>query len=512
MVETLYDAVQPEIVALAAGADGAFYAALLASEASLVNLSGSTDATNKQKNGEPENGKEEAAPQATVVVEGETSITGSRPNGFSGSRSEIVRIESNGAAETVWKLENETVYSLSWSNERLWVGTGLEGKIYSVEEHKGVLQHDLDEKQVVAFLEDDEGWAFATTNPAALYRISPQSSRSGTYTSAPLDAAQVSEFGSLRWEGKLPAKTGVRLAYRSGLSSEPDDTWSDWSDDRSGRALSLKGVPAGRYFQWRAKLQGEDFRTPEMSRVTVSYRQRNVAPRVTSLEVLDPGQILVPSTFNPTNQVYEPAHPNREGIFTTLVLAPAGTNGRLKTLWKAGFRTLRWEAEDGNQDDLTYRLSFRKENPSGEWMKMAEHLEATHYSFDETVLPNGTYRFRVEVFDRGENAEPPGLTGELPSESVVVDHSPPRLSKTTRSKDGETLKVSIVDNLSPLRETVISVDAGEWRPLSPVDGMLDSREEAFEVPLSNSEALLLMRVTDAAFNVMTFDLKGESDE
>lgn len=516
-VKTLFDAAQPEVVALTTDPEGIIYAALLASEASLVDLS--EVATAKAT---PENGQEAAdseggaSTQATVVVETDASpaggFSGSRPNGFGGSRSEVVRIGLDGVAESLWQLESETIYSLSWSKDRLWVGTGLEGKIFSVEGRQGVLQQDLEEKQVVAFLPDGEGWAFATTNPSAFYRIGRESVRSGTYTSESFDAEGLADFGSFRWEGELAAKTTIRFSFRSGLSSDPDDTWSEWTAGKGGRQLGLEDVSAGRYFQWRGKFEGHDFQTPELRQVTISYRQRNVAPRIVSVEVLDPGQILVPSTFNPTNQVYEPANPNRQGIFSTVVPVPSSTNGRLKTLWKYGYRTLRWEAEDVNQDDLMYRLSFRTEVPLGTWMEMERDLKETYFSFDATALPEGIYRFRVEAVDRDEQASPPGLTSSLPSESVLIDHSPPALSEIIRGGDGETLRVSITDSLSPLREAVFSVDAGEWRPLLAVDGMLDERSETFEVPHLKSDALLLLRVTDAAFNAMTFNLLGEPNE
>src|SRR4029079_19124054 len=105
--------------------------------------------------------------------------------------------------------------------------------------------------------------------------------------------------------------------------------------------------------------------SPQLAGAEVSYLQTNLAPRITQLDAMDPGQILVAFNFNTSGQAYEPAHPNREGIFTTLAETNEGGDDRLKTLWKQGYRTLRWKAEDANDDELTYALSCGREPPGG---------------------------------------------------------------------------------------------------------------------------------------------------
>jgi hypothetical protein len=224
---------------------------------------------------------------------------------------------------------------------------------------------------------------------------------------------------------------------------------------------------------------------------------------------LDPGQILVPAAFNPSNQVYEPAHPNREGIFTTPG-GPTDEDGRTKVLWKSGYRTLRWLASDPNDDQLVYDLSFRPAGGEGGWKTMQKDLKDPFYSFDSTVLPDGVYRFRLRASDRLANPPESALTAERVSDPVVVDHTPPALAGVER--DGghpERLRVAVRDALSPLREAVYSIDAAEWKPAEVADGLLDGRSETLLVPAGDGGekgTLVLLRVTDAAYNVITFDL------
>jgi hypothetical protein len=238
--------------------------------------------------------------------------------------------------------------------------------------------------------------------------------------------------------------------------------------------------------------------------VEISYLQSNQPPQIDELTVLDPGQILVPSTFNPQNQVYEPAYPNREGIFTTLK-DTKDTRG-LKPLWKRGFRTLRWTAHDPNDDELTYAVDVRREDDPDGWLRMEDELEEDRFAFDATVLPDGLYRFRVTVSDARDNDGGDAATASRISESVVIDHNPPAVSKVER--DGTRLRVEIEDSWNIVREAVWSADASPWENADATDGLLDSRRETLVLEPPKGAKLLLLRLTDAAYNVMTYDLSS----
>jgi hypothetical protein len=526
-VRTLYDAAQPEVVALVSAPGGATFAAVVASEASLIPP--------------PANDAGDGAAQPDMATGAEAAVTVSegaappprRPSRLaaiaaagSAKRSEILRIGGDGLVESIATFTDETVYALLAYGGRLWIGTGQEGKLFSRpleaaggagESLQMVLVKDVDERQVVALLppvagSPAGGLAFATTNAAGLFRFTGGSERRGSYTSPALDAGQIARFGTLHWDGELPAGAEVEFAFRSGISSEPDATWSDWTPARGGREVAISGVPDGRYVQWRASLASKGGASPRLHGVELSYRQQNLRPAITSLTVLDPGEVLVPASFNPGNQVYEPAYPNRDGIFTTLqegVERPE--DRRQKTLWKRGFRSLRWEAEDPNGDALSYSLEFRKLG-SERWLPVAEQLSDNYLSFDATVLPDGVYRFRLTASDAARSgsdvAPAEGLTAQRISEPVAVDHTEPALERRQRS--GDRVTVTVTDAGSPLREAVVSVDAGPWRPVVPQDGLLDGRRETLELDVPAGSGLLLLRVTDAAFNIATFDLsEGE---
>jgi len=515
---TLYDAQEPEVVSLAATADGTCYAAVIASEASLV------DQAKDQAAAAPaaaapgrRAGAGGSQPQVSVSVEQvETPTVGTGRKGGAAAtpRGQVLSISPAGVVESLWSFPDDTVYGLLWQNGKLWVATGLEGKLYRWADQQMLLEKDVDERQIVAVLPGEPGPGFATTNAAALYRVTAGTERAGTYTSAALDAEQVARFGTFSWEGDLPPGSAARFSFRSGVSAEPDRTWSAWTEPREGREIPLTGLPRGRFVQWRAELKGGDQASPRIYETELSYRQENLSPKIGGVQVLDPGQVLVPANFNPTNQVFEPAHPSRGGIFTSLTpAADDDSGGRNKMLWKLGYQTLRWTAADPNEDDLVYDLSFRPASTAGDregdWLEVVKDLKDDHYSFDAMSLPDGTYRFRLRASDLPSNDPDTALVAERVSDPVVIDHTAPGLVKTEKDRDGKLLRVTVRDAESPLREAVVSVNAQEWKPVRAADGLLDGRTETLLIETGKPGDLMLLRVTDAAHNVVTFNLSQE---
>jgi hypothetical protein len=490
-VRTLHDSALTEVVALAPGEGGAIWMAVLSSEASFVDLAPRSTPTGEEGGG------------AVVVVE--EGAVGSRPAGARGPRSELWRLQPSGLFERVWSSADETIFTLLADRGRLYAGTGLGGRLYRFEDDRPRVEREFDAKQVVALAAAADGPVALTTNAGELWRFTARREAEGTYTSPALDALQVASFGVFRWSGDLPAGTSLRASFRSGFASEPDATWSEWSAPREGRELSLAALDAGRFVQYRLELAGAGGRTPRLVSTELTYRQENVRPSVGPVTALDPGQILVPAGFNPAEQLYEPASPNREGIFDTLKPA-APRDERLKGVWRLGWQTVRWEAQDPNGDELRFRLEVRPEASPDGWLEIVDDHDATWFAFDAATLPDGLYRFRVTATDARSNPEPGrGLTASAESEAVVVDRTPPELGAVERA--GRTLAVAVYDAANPLRAAELSVDGAPWQPLRAADGLLDGlREELVSDEIPPGAKLVLLRLTDAAFNVRTYDL------
>lgn len=514
-VRTLVDPPQPEVATLAAGPDGSWYAAAVASEASWVEPGARVAPPAAPPAGTAGESGGGGEPQVTVTVSAEGEATPvappQRPASAKGPRSEIWRGTSEGRLERVDELAEDTIFALFWHAGRLWVASGLEGRLFTLPAGRLVLERDLEERQLVAFAGGARP-ALLATNGGALYSLGEEREPLAVVTSPTLDAGQVARWGTLRWTGQSPQGAKVRFALRSGGTAEPDESWSEWSDwsdlgAAGGEAeLAVGAVRPGRYLQWRAELAGDGRATPRLVAVEVSYRQENLRPRIERFGALDPGQILVPAGFNPADQVFEPLSPTRGGMFTSLRPADASGDTRFKPLWKLGYRTLRWQVEEPNGDPLEFELAFRREG-ADDWLPMAEELTDGHYSFDAAALPDGVYRFRLRASDRRGNPGDEPLVDERVSEPVVVDHGAPRQVAARRA--GNRLLVEVIDDLSPLRTAEASLDGGEWRPVAAVDGLLDGRRETLAVEAPAGARFVLLRVSDAQFNQVALDLSEE---
>ncbi len=479
--QMLYSAQAPEITALAHDGAGTCFAAEVESPAGWVASAAQAAAAATQN---------EANGQVTISEV---------PSSSAGSpRAALLRFAcSGGAVERIAEWQGETIFDLAWFDGQLWVGTGAEGKVYRIDE-AGVryLAHDFDNQQVVSLIAADGRLAVVTTNSGSIAVLGAQQASIGEFESAVLDAGQVATPGALAWFGSGEAE----FSLRSGQIGVPDDSWGEWTDWRSGSSIDFIDLPPARFFQWRSRLHGD----ARISRVDLAHRQLNLPPRITELEVLPSGEVLVDSSFNPGQQVYEPTRPARDGIFTGLTAAAERNNGqRTKTLWKAGAQSFRWKGEDPNGDSLRYAIDVRPVS-GGAWITVVEDLDDPYYTLDATVLPDGEYRFRLRANDHESNPGEGGAEAEATSSIVVIDHTPPRLG--TVSRQGGQVRVEISDQASPLRTIEVSRGGKSWTAVEVVDGSVDEMKEEVVLEAGEDGEFVILRATDWAYNHRSFAL------
>lgn len=472
----LHVAGHPEVTALTDDDSGTCYAATVKSPASWVA-------------GAVQQASAAAATNASATV----TVTPGGGEG-DGATSAVLRFACDGGVvETLDEWEGETVYDLAVYQGDVWLATGQEGKVYRLDSAgTRFLEHDLEESQAVGLLPSADHLGLLTTNGGKLLLADRSPADEGVFESAVFDAGLFSRVGALSWVGEGTPEFSVR----SGQTGNPDEGWEEWSDWRSGRSIDFLDVASGRFLQWRARLVPE----ARLSRVDLAYRQVNVAPRITELEVLAAGEVLVDTSFNPGQQVFEPSRPARDGIFTALKPATEKDSERTKTLWKAGARTLRWKAEDQNDDELRYRVEVRPED--GDWLTVAEDVEASFLTIDATVLPDGAYRFRVTAQDSGSNSDAEALEYSRVTPLVFLDQTAPVLGKVARQEG--LIEVEVTDQSSALTSIEVSRGGAEWQPARVADGSVDERSETVIVEIDEESVFVILRVTDQAHNHAVF--------
>jgi hypothetical protein len=371
--------------------------------------------------------------------------------------------------------ERALMLSLLKHGGRLFVGTGMEGQLFEIDEATRERSEvaRLDHGQVLALCPRQDGSiVLGTGDPGKLYVLQDRFVGHGTVTSEVLDAKLISKWGALRWQADAPDGTKVTVAVRSGNVAEPDETWSDWSAEQTDPRQSVAAAPASRFLQYRVTLTSDGpAATPVLRDLTLRYVNTNQAPDVTSLEV-----------------------PNLDAV----------------TLADPKKLRIKWSGTDPNEDELTYNVYVRKDG-WGQWVLLEEDYEKKEYEWDTTTTPSGTYRVRVVASDRRDNPAEDALTGERTSAPFVVSHTPPEVRLKVGRLDGgrAVIEATASDPWVRLTAASFAVNGKKWTNVFPTDGLFDSKEETFQFrteSLKPGTYVLVLKVKDAAGNTGSGDV------
>lgn len=379
--------------------------------------------------------------RAIVKVDDRIFIGGNPSEGSAEDGAAVFVVDTTGVRLRHWRCPDSSVFDMVADGERVLVATGDRGLIYGLDSNgRGTLVHQLQESQVLCVVSGREGIIVGTGTPARLYRLGPGKADSGHVTPPPLDCSNPARFGRFESRAAVPAGTEVAFQFRSGNSSVPDSTWNQWT-----AAHDRVITPPARFLQWRARLATRfPDRSPELERLDVWFELANTAPVISSISVAGTGWAEASQGVS---------KPRRE---------------------------VTWSASDPESDSLTYDLYLRSELDS-RWFRIGEQLAEARFELDTRTLPDGWFELKVVASDRPTRSEQAALEGELVSSAFLVDNTPPRVMGLQVRNGHATFTVA--DDLSVVRTCRVSVNAGEWKPAVPLDGMFDSREERFSVPV-----------------------------
>ena len=218
----------------------------------------------------------------------------------------IYRIDREGYVNEVFR---ESVMILKMIEDpsgsgQLLVATGNEGQIYRVDpaSEETIILADLDPEQTPALLAGDDGRVLlGTANPATLVEMTSGYAKTGQYTSAVLDAGQISLWGKLSVISITPDATSVTVEARSGNVEDPQQAaWSAWSTPVSltydpgqipmtPREVAIDCAPA-RFLQYRLTFVGDGQSTAVVDWVGLKYVVPNLRPAVTGITAKYNGQ------------------------------------------------------------------------------------------------------------------------------------------------------------------------------------------------------------------------------
>jgi len=499
----LYDVSLPEIRAIVPAPDGTIYAAALGgsvakrtsaaqsganSSTPLVTAPAmSITVTDAQAAlvpaPKPEMPKPSIAAPAVMTAAGSTDVTGVE-------KSALYKINADNTVETLWSSKEENAYDLVLSGGELTFITDAQGRIYRMDrERKPALIAQANEGDATRLLESRGGLIAATGNLAKILRLSTGPGPGGWFESTVHDAGTVARWGRISWRGD-----GATFRTRSGNTSRPDSTWSDWSDPITDVSRSNIASPNARYIQWRAELSG----TAGVDDVVIAYLPQNTPPIVRS--------ISVSAIATAGSKSASPASASYSITVTDSGDASAAQGTASQTLGRAAGQQIQvsWQADDPDGDKLVYSLYFRGEDER-EWKLLRANMTENTFLLDGDVFADGRYYFKVTASDRPANPLDLAKDAELVSAPVLIDNTPPVVNPSAPRQVGSSVEIQVdaEDRGSVLRRCEFSIDAGAWSPVEASDGVTDSNRERFNIRLPNlpaGEHLVVIRVFDAAGN------------
>ena len=429
------------------------------------------------------------------------------PAGAARETGALYRIGPDGVARRLWQAPDEMIYSLLWqaAEKRLLFGTGSKGRLYALERDDKVSLLMQPRSEQLYLLARGVGLIYIVgNNPGYLAQLLPEQQTAGEYLSPVLDAKTVSSWGRVSWQGQVPAGTSLQLQTRSGNSVEPNSTWSDWSPPYQKNAEQVLS-PKARFVQFKLLFKSQSGKaSPTATATELFYLQTNIAPVITRLELLKPNEVFLKLPeqddviLGLEKKLADPLTKKEE---PRLMIPPRRAE-------RKGFRTVVWEAEDENGDDLSYTVALRKDGET-EWRVVQEEGEEALYAFDTLAFPDGTYTLRLTASDAPANAPGTELRGERLSRPFVIDNSLPVVKNFSAVRRGEMLEVSFQaeDGYSSLEEVKYLVRPAGWRVVFPVDGICDAPSESFTLAVklpAGAENLITVRVRDRFGNVGVF--------
>lgn len=156
----------------------------------------------------------------------------------------------------------------------------------------------------------------------------------------------------------------------------------------------------------------------------------------------------------------------------------------LSAVKERGSVTARWAAHDDNDDQLVFKIYYRGIEET-RWKMLKDGITEKYYSFDASLLPDGAYTLRIVASDAPSHTPGEELTDARDSTMFEIDTTPPQiesLNAKSDSKDPARLRVTFTarDAFSTIHRAEVSVDAGDWQLVEPIDKISDSRSAAYD--------------------------------
>jgi len=471
----LFATAQDEARQFIAGPDGDLYVLAL-----------NTEESGLQGGGMPTGAEMPTAPPSLLSMMIEA-------NGPEIPRAALYRLEKDGLVVPYWFGDVDLMIA-AWSSRWGWLGGGpLAGDSGRTVLHgltppsgsrpvAGWSGGDILDIHVSGDPGKDESIIVCQAHPGSVTVLDTASDAPLRALSPPLDGGLPVRWGRLNWTtdggaGKL------KFAVRGGNRSEPDDSWSDWSDSWTDQNRALPLEPS-RFLQWRVEFPATDGENPvRLTSVSISAWQDNLPPVIASFSQEILSSIHLGMMNNHNDNITQSFRSGLQAEFNL-----HSTADHLAGPERAGVgrsvRVFTWGGSDPNGDRVLYDLAYRRRGEEA-WREILSGRAELLGSWDTSEVSDGQYDLRLTASDRKDN--PGNLAGQSSRilGPVLVDNTEPHISdfEIQALADGFQVNLTAEDIGGVLAGALLYLPDGTLERLDPVDGICDSPKEKFSAKI-----------------------------
>jgi WD40 repeat protein len=434
----------------------------------------------------------------------------------SGANSEIYYFDKDRYIWRLWHGEGEAVMALGLTGDgrAVFLTGDKQMKLFTVDRLGDLsLLSSFEEKQVTGYLRDQKQGRLliCTSNLGKIFEVRDDFSSSGKYTSKVNNAGLPSQWGRINPEAETPSGTDLYFRTRSGNTSRPDTTWSRWSAPYRGKAGEVITSPPRQYFQWQAELSTSNPRvTPRLENVTISYLRRNQEPRISRIRILPPGLYIksLPAPPDISDEMKDIPE-DLENLIKRNNKSKPGNPFQGKKEYGSGYRMAGWNANDANEDELLFNVEFRGVDETV-WRPLEKDSRENSITWDTRSMADGRYLLRVTAHDSLSNSMDRALITMRVSPPFVIDNTTPVVENFRLNLPAGNMLLEAVfearDATNIIKSAEVSIDAGDWRNVLPVDSIADHRNESYRISfpgIAAGEHTVSVRVYDEFHNMVT---------
>ncbi len=410
-------------------------------------------------------------------------------------RSVLYRLSDDGIASLVWTSETELMIA-AWDKKLGWMGGGElddelgQSILYALDLPVG--EHPLarwDGGDILDILVTGNGNSDADlivcqAFPGSVTALGRRGDRPHVALSEPLDGGRPIRWGRLNWTG-ISGQGKLKWSVRGGNSSEPDESWTPWSDSWTSESHVLDIQPS-RFLQWRVTFpsKADLDQSWALTRVSVSAWRDNQPPVISEFNLEQLVGVEAGGMMGGSDNVTQLFRSGLFAEFSRTADNAANANPALARIARP-VHVFSWQAMDAEDDRLLFTLQYSKLGTEA-WRDILVDYPDNIGSWDTSEVVDGLYEVRLMASDRRDNPHHMALASVRMLGPMKVDNTAPTLEslRFDLNPDGFRVRFIAVDESSDLAGAQIQLPDGTIERLDPKDGICDSLREEFDAVIT----------------------------